>query len=61
MLLAAFPMEDIDIYIDALVNPQQDNSPKYPEDTKEIVKGFMRKYFPWRIDGDTIKVGLEKA
>ena len=27
----------------------------WPENSIEIVKGLMREYFPWRIDGDKIK------
>ena len=27
----------------------------WPKDSMEIIKGYMREYFPWRIDGDKIK------
>ena len=27
----------------------------WPKDSMEIIKGYMKKYFPWRIDGDKIK------
>jgi hypothetical protein len=49
---AAYPPksfdEDIDIY------ETRDDHP-WPKGSTEIVKDLMREYFPWRIDGDTIK------
>ena len=27
----------------------------WPKNSMEIIKGYMREYFPWRIDGDEIK------
>ena len=27
----------------------------WPKDSMEIIKGYMKEFFPWRISGDTIK------
>ena len=27
----------------------------WPKNSMEILKGYMKEYFPWRIDGDEIK------
>ena len=40
--------ETINGYINRSIKP-------WPEDSMEIVKGYMKEFFPWRISGDTIK------
>lgn len=57
-LLAAYPERDIEETVNSLVNNSSETttiSSKYPEDTLDVIKEIMRKYFPWRIDGDKIK------
>ena len=33
----------------------------WPENSMEIIKGYMKEYFPWRIQGDEIKYYDEKS
>ena len=40
--------ETINGYINRSIKP-------WPKDSMEIVKGYMKEFFPWRISGDTIK------
>lgn len=49
---AAYPPETFEDDIKAFES--REDHP-WPEGSTEIVKDLMRKYFPWRIDGDNIK------
>ena len=62
MVEAAFPMnnnvnargekETFEDGINYCINRKTDT---WPADSMDIIKGYMKEYFPWRIDGDKIK------
>ena len=49
---AAYPMSDIE---EDIVRFEKHQEHPDPEGRMEKIKDIMRKYFPWRIDGDKIK------
>ena len=49
---AAYPPRDID---DDIRHYESRSTNPWPKNSIEIIKDLMRKYFPWRIDGDDIK------
>ena len=52
MLDAAYPSKDLEKTLQK--RETRENNP-WPKNSLEIEKDLMRKYFPWRIDGDDIK------
>ena len=52
MLDAAYPSKDLEETLHK--RETRPNNP-WPTNSIEIIKDLMRKYFPWRIDGDDIK------
>lgn len=50
MIYAAWPQQGMEEEIEYLAKEGM-----FPEDSLEIVKKYMREYFPWRISGDKIK------
>ena len=62
MLEAAFPCNNYvnpngvrETFEDAINKRINRSKNPWPEDSMEIVKGYMKEFFPWRISGDTIK------
>ena len=62
MLEAAFPCNHhvnpqgvIETFEDSINKRINRTKKPWPEDSMEIVKGYMKEFFPWRISGDTIK------
>ena len=53
-LEAAYPTRDIEDDIKYYESLPEDSYP-WPEGSLEIIKGIMREYFPWRLNGDKIK------
>ena len=52
MLDAAYPSKDLE---EVLHDRETRTENPWPKNSIEIIKGLMREYFPWRIDGDKIK------
>ena len=52
MLDAAYPSKDLE---EKLHGRETREYRPWPKNSIEIIKDLMRKYFPWRIDGDKIK------
>lgn len=52
MLDAAYPSKDLE---EKLHGRETRTYRPWPKNSIEIIKDLMRKYFPWRIDGDKIK------
>ena len=52
MLDAAYPSKDLE---EKLHGRETREKNPWPKNSIEIIKDLMRKYFPWRIDGDKIK------
>ena len=52
MLDAAYPSKDLE---EVLHDRETRTENPWPKNSIEIIKDLMRKYFPWRIDGDKIK------
>lgn len=53
ILMAAYPQKDIDDDI-KFFQTQLVEENQWPEDSLEIIKGYMKEYFPWRLKGDKI-------
>lgn len=63
MVLAAYPCSDIEDDIEYYLGKEIENDEGelvktnhiWPKDCRETIKGYMKKYFPWRIKGDEIQ------
>ena len=55
VLEAAFPPHDIEEDVKYSESSERRDSDRWPEGSLEIIKNYMREYFPWRIDGDEIR------
>lgn len=51
MLIAAFPESELDEIVDYFENIPEEKG-QWPSGSMDILKDLMKKYFPWRIDGD---------